>query len=109
MTPNITYFSSFFDAEQLMPWPVSHLQILMQLVLPDCIPMNLPSALPFFEDHLVFTSTLFFCQQEQMDVSDSFLFGQFCLVLYNSADLPTITHYVFCHHGVIPNAMINTW
>jgi hypothetical protein len=102
------YFLGYFNAE-LMPWPCFRLQILTHVVLPDLATMNLPSALLFFHDHLIFTSALFFCQQREMDVSDLFIFGQFCLVLYNYTDLPTVTNFVFCHHGVIPNAMINTW
>ena len=67
---------------------------------------DLPVAIIFLNDDFLLSSTLSFCQELEIDVTDFFWGGQSGIFLFDLPDLHFVIYYVNSHHGFMPHILV---
>ena len=58
-------------------------------------------------DEQHFLSTLYFCQESGMDVSDDLLQGVLCLCLFNPNEVHVVTQFIQAQFGICPIVLVD--
>lgn len=64
--------------------------------------MEYPTAIVFFESGEQFISSLYYCQERDIEVVEAHFCGWHCLVLFCEAYLPSIIDFVKDNFGIEP-------
>lgn len=67
--------------------------------------MEHPAAILFLSDTEV-SSTLYFCQENQIEVVEVHVYGWHCIVLFYDSDVPTLINYIQQQFGIVPFYMV---
>lgn len=67
--------------------------------------MEYPSAILFISDTEV-PSTLYYCQENQIEVIEAHVYGWHCLILFDDLDVPNVIHYIWQQFRIIPFYMV---